>query len=470
MRRFVSILKFYCRNLANVNKASRDMGWNKIETIRKARKSIRDNKITEDFYFSEQLYKLSPEEQHDRIITKQRRRKRKKYFVQAVASLAGWDEEYAKRQMEKARKEQGVDYFVYYRFNCWEKTPEEQKLEMEKYRERRQRKANKEREEKELAIKNVMSYAGVSEKEAAKIIAESVDKTQCKYEEYNEFEMFKYPMEVQEQLFLKNFSDKLSLKYETDFTLSRLLSDKEASNKKFSKYIRRPWCLNRDISFEEFRKTFEGVSKIFYKPQNLQGGVGAVPFDINSNNMKTVYDEIITYEPGVVEKYIVQHHRMNELSPTAVNTIRFATIYSDSEPVNKAGDHAVIAYAVQKMGGANSVVDNLHQGGVAAIIDVATGKICTDGIDMYGNIQKTHPVTGTAIKGFEIPYFEEAKKMVFEMIKEFHMVGYLGWDVCIEEDGPTVIEVNGRPGVNLPTHPWLVTEQRGIKQEMAQYL
>lgn len=173
---------------------------------------------------------------------------------------------------------------------------------------------------------------------------------------------------------------------------------------------------------------------------------------------------------GVVEKYIVQHHKMNELSPTAVNTIRFATIYSEHGTVNKEGKKMDIAYAVQKMGGKDSVVDNLHQGGVAALIDVETGKICTDGIDMHGVIQKVHPVTGTPLKGFEIPYFKEAKEMIFKMMKEFDMYGYLGWDVCIEEDGPTVVEVNGRPGVNLPTHTLVVTEGRGIKEHMRQYL
>ena len=466
----IESLKFYIRNFNRVNKIADEMGWTVRQTIRHARKSIKMYKVTEKYYFNKNLYKMTEEEQQDRIESVKRRNRKKKLLIKAVAKETGWSEEYAKSQMEKARKEQGVSYFIYFRHNCFDKTPEEQKEEMNKYHKRQKRKADKEEKEKEAAICSVMEYAGVSEAEAAAIVAESVARTDCKYEEYNEFEMFKYPMDVQEQMFLKRFSDKISLKYETDFNLSKLLTNKEESNKVFKDYIRRPWCTNEDLTFEQFCDTFKGVSKIFYKPNNLQGGVGAHPFDLNENNMKEVYDEIMTFKPGVVEKYIVQHHKMNELSPTAVNTVRFATIYSDREPVNAAGDNMVIAYAVQKMGGEHSVVDNLHQGGVAAIIDVKTGKICTDGIDMHGNILTEHPVTGTHLKGFEIPYFEEAEAMVFEMLEKFHMVGYLGWDVCIEEDGPTVIEVNGRPGVNLPTHPWLVTEHRGIKEEMKQYL
>lgn len=473
MKNKLKTLKFYLKHHAQIKAASAETGRGAREIMRDARRFIMKNTkqmISANLYFNQKLYMMSPEEQSEWLRNRRLRRRKRSNLVKAVAGITGWTEKHAKEEMDAARDKYGVSYWVYYRHECWNKTPEEMKAAQKKYLNNRRAKADKEAAEKETAVRNVMDYLGVSEEEAESVIAESVAETDCLYAEFNEFEMYKYPMEVQKQMFLKNFSNKISLKYETDFEVAALLRDKKKSNEAFKEYVRRPWCMNRDVSFEEFCETFKGVSKIFYKPNNLQGGKGAVPFELNESNMREVYDEVMSYRTGVIEKFIVQHPEMSRLSPTAVNTIRFATIYSDKAPVNSKGDHMVIAYAVQKMGGENSVVDNLHQGGIAAIVDTETGIICTDGIDMHSNIIRQHPVSGTTIKGFRIPYFEEAKEMIFKMLEEFHMVGYLGWDVCIEEDGPTVVEVNGRPGVNLTTHTLAVTEQRGIRQEMEQYL
>ena len=195
-----------------------------------------------------------------------------------------------------------------------------------------------------------------------------------------------------------------------------------------------------------------------------------MPFDLTEDNMREVYDEVTSYDSGVVEKYVIQHHRLNELSPTAVNTLRFVTVSSDVQPVTADGKKLDFAYVVQKMGGEHSVVDNLHAGGIAAVVDMETGVISTDGIDQFGNIVEYHPVTGTKIKGFEVPMYHEAVQMIKDAVEKYNLVGYLGWDISIEEDRPSLIELNLTPGVNLITHTLSVTEKRGYKKEMEKYL
>ena len=111
-------------------------------------------------------------------------------------------------------------------------------------------------------------------------------------------------------------------------------------------------------------------------------------------------------------------------------------------------------------------MDNFHSGGIVAGIDLETGEVVTDGIDLSCNIYKTTS-TGVAVKGFRIPYFSEALDMVREAGK--NLEGYLGWDVAISENGPVLIEANTMPGAVILQMPY-IPEKRGMKYVMEKYL
>ena len=122
------------------------------------------------------------------------------------------------------------------------------------------------------------------------------------------------------------------------------------------------------------------------------------------------------------------------------------------------------------MGGDGSVVDNLHAGGgVVAGVDLETGKICTDGVTWQCERYVNHPVTGVKLRGFEIPYFKEAKEMVYEMIDKLGINGIVGWDIAISENGPLLIEPNGTPDPALLDLPY-APDHLGIKDRFTKYL
>ena len=60
-----------------------------------------------------------------------------------------------------------------------------------------------------------------------------------------------------------------------------------------------------------------------------------------------------------------------------------------------------------------------------------------------------HPITGTKIKGFQIPFWKEAKEMVVEAAKLSSHVRYVGWDVGMSVNGPVLIEGNQFPGHDI---------------------
>ena len=54
-------------------------------------------------------------------------------------------------------------------------------------------------------------------------------------------------------------------------------------------------------------------------------------------------------------------------------------------------------------------MDNVDCGGMAARIDVESGKLKTVGADKQGNTFMRHPMTDAPIVGFTIPFWKEAK-------------------------------------------------------------
>lgn len=90
---------------------------------------------------------------------------------------------------------------------------------------------------------------------------------------------------------------------------------------------------------------------------------------------------------------------------------------------------------------------NLHQGGIGVGIDLNT-TLTTHGCHK-NNIITNHPDYGYPLEGFPIPYFDEMKTYGSKISKLVNL-GYIGVDfVCDANNGPMVLEVNARPGLNI---------------------
>ena len=133
--------------------------------------------------------------------------------------------------------------------------------------------------------------------------------------------------------------------------------------------------------------------------------------------------------------------RLMALCPTSVNTIRIATLLGDK----KQG----IVYAFLRIGN-GKVMDNVDQGGMAARVDLESGKLLTVGADKQGNTYTEHPMTHTPIVGFEVPFFEEAKAMCLQAAQKVPQMRFVAWDVAVTEKGPVFIEGNSFPSHAVP--------------------
>ncbi len=90
---------------------------------------------------------------------------------------------------------------------------------------------------------------------------------------------------------------------------------------------------------------------------------------------------------------------------------------------------------------------NLHQGAVAAAIDLATGR--TFGGVCENRAITHHPDTKQLIEGIEIPSWRDVLDGAMRLADALTM-GYVGVDFVIDaETGPVVLEANARPGLAI---------------------
>ncbi|AKU90197.1 alpha-L-glutamate ligase-like protein [Vulgatibacter incomptus] len=90
---------------------------------------------------------------------------------------------------------------------------------------------------------------------------------------------------------------------------------------------------------------------------------------------------------------------------------------------------------------------NLHQGAIAAGIDLATGR--THHAVQSNRLVETHPDTGNRVIGVQVPRWEEILRIA-AVSAEMTGLGYIGVDVVLDAtQGPLLLELNARPGLAI---------------------
>ena len=136
------------------------------------------------------------------------------------------------------------------------------------------------------------------------------------------------------------------------------------------------------------------------------------------------------------EPMIAQHELLRKISPTGLCDIRLMVR-------NGYALSAMLRVPTLKSDGKA----NLHQGAVGASVDMESG--CITRAVLKGAEQPKHPDTEVDLVGVEIPFWKKIVEMA-EHCYSAIALGYMGVDICIDEQlGPLVLEVNGRPGLEI---------------------
>jgi len=103
---------------------------------------------------------------------------------------------------------------------------------------------------------------------------------------------------------------------------------------------------------------------------------------------------------------------------------------------------------------------NLQQGAIGVGIDIATGTTTTAVLGKNKIIEYV-PGTRLLLSGIKLPYWNDVLKLAVRA-QEISGLGFLGADIAIDKiNGPTIIELNARPGLSIQ-----VANLSGLKERL----
>lgn len=274
-------------------------------------------------------------------------------------------------------------------------------------------------------------------------------KYQAGYMDYQLFEMYNLNAQERKTIITRGINNEF-IKKLNDSVAMQTFHNKILFNKKFNKYLKREWLELNDTNFEEFKAFATKHPSFIAKPVDQFCGKGVEKYSVNSQNISQIYQKLLQNKQYLIEEVAIQCSAISKLHPNSINTLRVVTINQE----------VVAAYI--RIGNNNNIVDNFNHEGLAAPINIATGIVDYPAIDKKHNLYEKHPLTEEPILWFQIPKWEKIKEFCIKASKEEPKVGYVGWDVCLTDKGPCLIEGNEFPGHDIYQLPPHRTNNQGL--------
>jgi hypothetical protein len=194
---------------------------------------------------------------------------------------------------------------------------------------------------------------------------------------------------------------------------------------------------------------------LFVKPVAGRGGTGAERWDrvatdvfASPSGERLAGDELLARLverarrlPLIVQHRLSPHPEIAEITTGALPTCRVLTCLDED------GAPEVVAAMFRSSIGINVTVDNMHAGGMGALIDIHTGTLGP--ASNLGGWFSTHPDTGKLIEGRALPLWDEVKALAASAHQHFTDRVVIGWDIAILPDGPILVEGNGNPDLDI---------------------
>lgn len=212
------------------------------------------------------------------------------------------------------------------------------------------------------------------------------------------------------------------------------------------KYKSEELNINNEKEFGDFLEKVTKISStrsIFIKPLDGSGGSHAFRFDqdnFDQNDINNLFT-LMTKSDFIFQETIIQNSIIQKIYPNSINTLRIYTY------LNRETQETEVILALLRVGSKGSVVDNES---MFIAIDINNQWKLKGNAKSFlhngGDSFEEHPDTGFTFNGFEIPFQDEIYK-ILEKAAPLLPKDFIGWDVALSADGPTIIEANDRPHV-----------------------
>lgn len=156
--------------------------------------------------------------------------------------------------------------------------------------------------------------------------------------------------------------------------------------------------------------------------------------------------ELSRRDDYLIQPRLVNHPAIADLTPGALSTVRLLTV------LNESGEPEAVNAAFRMAMRASSAVDNFHAGGIAAAVDLETGRLGpATGLGRGGDFSwhDRHPTTGGIITGRALPDWPAAIALAVAAHRLLGKRVIVGWDIGFLADGPCLIEGNAGPDADI---------------------
>ncbi|MBO4263309.1 MAG: hypothetical protein J5871_01355 [Bacteroidales bacterium] len=210
---------------------------------------------------------------------------------------------------------------------------------------------------------------------------------------------------------------------------------------------------------EAFRTFCLQVQHLFVKPLAGSEGDGSFIYEAGDDHAAdSLFDRLfVSGKKWMLEERIRQSAEMAVWNASSVNTVRLPTF------LTRQG--FFVLAPIFRTGRAGRTVDNTSAGGVFALIDARSGRICSEGYDIYSHVYAAHPDSGKTFMGAQIPQWEALLKTAEAAHRSFRGHPYIAWDFALTEQGWELIEGNwGRfRGAQI-------AGKKGLREQFLQYM
>jgi Sugar-transfer associated ATP-grasp len=167
--------------------------------------------------------------------------------------------------------------------------------------------------------------------------------------------------------------------------------------------------------------------------------------------------------PAIVSEHVTQHAYADAVFAGSLNTIRVVCLR------DPRGGEPFAVHAFHRFGTERSrPVDNISSGGLAAGIDLDTGRIgellAETGFYLPPGeppqVMPEHPDTGATVQGTVVPRWDEILAELNRTMLRLPGLNWVGWDVAVTPDGFTVVEGNGGTDITFQTWRPLLADER----------
>lgn len=217
-------------------------------------------------------------------------------------------------------------------------------------------------------------------------------------------------------------------------------------------------CRNQ-AEIEPLLKQIENQQEFVLKPNKGFGGNGILILEKAKNNdgfvtksgrpysvtaLKKHIGEILyghfsqdgNEDDAFVEPLIKQHRSLAKIAPLGLCDIRVIVV-----------NGRLISAMLRVPTSGSDGKANLHQGAVGVAINIETGAI--QRALLHGFEITHHPDLNIAFKDIKIPFWDQIREISAQCYIAVPL-GFMGVDICLDEThGPLVLEVNGRPGLEI---------------------